>query len=265
LTEQNTQQLQQKDEQLRLQQEDLNAKMQLLRDEITAKDNVIQEKDNEIAQKIALIESINKEKEEKDAQIAQLQQQISALQNENQDLINRIIAATQFISEATNRFRELSDPSAFNQAELDAKFQEIETSIQQISNAIQGNSQQPIQQTQMRLPLNTTILFENSQFLLGELINQIKIKAQQDNRPNNKYSLVLNQLRGAIDESDVVSILEKNNINITSDGKIRGGRKTKKNKKQKGGYTYKTQSKRKTITSSLREVGRGRSRTHKRI
>ena len=77
--------------------------------------------------------------------------------------------------------------------------------------------------------------------------------------------MTLKQLRNASDEDDVNTILLKNNIGKSNNGKINGGKrfkKTKKNRKQKGGFTYKTNSKRNRLstTSSIRSSGRGRGR-----
>ena len=284
LTDQHTQALLQKDEQLKAQQDANTAQIQQLQAEIAAKEEelnkTISDVGNNAAQLQAQIEQLTREKQEKDAQIAQLQGQITDLQNENQDLINRIIAATQAIAAATNRLQELNDPAAFNEAELDVKFQELEASVQEISNAIQAGPQNVAQNVpqnvaqnvpqnvaQQRIPGNTRILYENTQFTLDDLRNQLQEKSRQDPRPNNKYSQVLQQLQGANDEDDVKSILQSASIMTTRNGKIKGGKKTKKNKKvrkQKGGYTYKVNSKRRSITtSSLRSSsGRGRGRGH---
>jgi DNA repair exonuclease SbcCD ATPase subunit len=274
LTDKHTQELQQKDEQLRLQQEDNNARIKQLQDEIAAKEaelnKTITDIGNNTAQLQAQIEQLTREKQEKDAQIAQLQGQITALQNENQDLINRIIAATQAIAAATNRLQELNDPTAFNEAELDVKFQELEASVQEISNAIQAGPQNvPQNVPQQRMPGDTIILYENTQFTFDNLRKQIQDKSRQDGRPNNKYSQVLQQLQRATDADDVITILNNSNIMTTRNGTIKGGKKTKKNnkvRKQKGGYTYKLNSKRRSITtSSIRSsTGRGRGQSKRR-
>jgi DNA repair exonuclease SbcCD ATPase subunit len=277
LTDQHIQELQQKDEQLRLQQEANNARIKQLQDEIAAKEaelnNTITDVGNNATQLQAQIEQLTREKQQKDAQIAQLQGDIAALRDENTDLYNRIVAATQAIAEATNRLGELNDPATFNEAELDAKFQELEESIQRISNVIQAGPPQPGPPQggppqagppqpgpQQRIPGNTRILYENVQFTFDSLSRQLETKAQQDPRPNNKYSQALQQLQGANDADDVVAILNANRIGTTRNGGIKGGKKTKKIRKQKGGYTYKVNSKRRSITTSpsLRSSATGR-------
>jgi chromosome segregation ATPase len=273
LTEQHTQELQQKDEQLRLQQEANNARIKQLQDEIAAKEaelnNTITDVGNNATQLQAQIDQLNREKQEKDNQIAQLQGDITALQTENQDLINKIIAATQAIAEATNRLQDLNDPAAFNEAELDAKFQELEASVQQISNAIQGNpvannqaSGRPIA-GQSILPPDTPIAFKGQNLTVGLIRNQLGNKPQVDRITNgpSKYALALRGLNNAQTPEQVLQALTSSGVDAKN-GSIYGGKKTKKNKKvrkQKGGYTYKLNSKRRSIsTSSSRSSASGR-------
>ena len=274
LTDQHTQELQQKDEQLRLQQEANNAAIKKLQDEIAAKEaelnNTITDVGNNATQLQAQIDQLTREKQEKDNQIAQLQGEITALQTENQDLVNRIIAATQAISDATIRLRDLNDPASFNEAELDAKFQELEASVQQISNAIQGNPVANNQASgnlaagQNRLPPDTQINFKGQNLTLGLIRNQLGSKPQADRNNNNrpsKYALALRGVNNANTPEEVLQALTSSGVDAKN-GSIYGGKKTKKNKKvrkQKGGYTYKLNSKRRSIsTSSSRSSASGR-------
>ena len=273
LTDQHTQALLQKDEQLKAQQDANTAQIQQLQAEIAAKEEelnkTISDVGNNAAQLQAQIEQLTREKQEKDAQIAQLQGDITALQTENQDLINRIVAATQAIAEATNRLQDLNDPAAFNEAELDAKFQELEASVQQISNAIQGNpvannqaSGRPIA-GQSILPPDTPIAFKGQNLTLGLIRNQLGSKPQVDRITNgpSKYALALRGLNNAQTPEQVLQALNSSGVDAKN-GSIYGGKKTKKNKKvrkQKGGYTYKVNSKRRSIsTSSSRNSASGR-------
>jgi len=276
LTEQHTQELQQKDEQLRLQQEANNARIKQLQDEIAAKEaelnNTITDIGTNTTQLQAQIEQLTREKQEKDNQIAQLQGDITALQTENQDLINRIIAATQAIAEATNRLQDLNDPAAFNEAELDAKFQELEASVQQISNAIQGNpvannqaSGRPVA-GQSILPPDTPIAFKGQNLTVGLIRNQLGSKPQVDRITNgpSKYALALRGLNNAQTPEQVLQALNSSGVDAKN-GSIYGGKKTKKNKKvrkQKGGYTYKLNSKRRSISTSSRSSASGRGIGH---
>ena len=82
--------------------------------------------------------------------------------------------------------------------------------------------------------------------------------------------MTLQQLRNASDVTDIISILDHSGITAKTNGELMGGKnakKTKKIKKQKGGYTYKAASKRRSIskTSSMRSsLGRGRKTLSKR-
>ena len=281
LTDQHAQELQQKDEQLKLIQEDNASKMKQLQDEIAAKETELNQQvadvGNNAGQLQTQIEQLTKEKQEKEDQITGLQEQITGLQTENQDLISRIMAATQAIIESTNRLGELNNPDAFNEAELNAKFKEVEASIQQISNAIQGNSVannqlaagQP-ESVKGKLPPDTPIIIDGINFTLGSIITQLKAKKQKVKHTGepNKYTLALDAVYKANTPEEVIEAL-KSNVTLKN-GAIMGGKKTRKNKKQrkqKGGYTYKVNSKRKSITTaSIRSGGsiRGRRITKRR-
>jgi chromosome segregation ATPase len=271
LTDQNTQQLLEKDEQLRLLQEKNTAEMNQLKEAIEVKEKEIQQKGvdagNNAAQIQAQIEQLTSENQSKQQMIEKLQGDITALQSENDELIERIIAATQAINDATNSLEVLNDPTAFNEKELAAKFQEIETSIQEISNAIQGNSQ-----GQQRLPPEPPIEINGQIFTLAEIRKQLNIKKQMltKNNPNaeNKYALALKAINNATTPEALIQALQSNGIDVKN-GSIMGGKKTKKNrknKKQKGGYTYKSNSKRRriTTTSSRRNSVMGRVSTKRR-
>ena len=217
------------------------------------------------AQLQAQIDQLTREKQEKDTQIGQLQAQITALQNENQDLISRIVAATHAISDSTNRLRELNDPASFNEADLDAKFQELEASVQQISNAIQGNpvaNNQSSGQVQNRLPPDTPINFKGQNLTLALIRNQLGSKPQVDRNTNqpSKYALALRGDNNSKTPQEVLQALNSSGVDAKN-GSIYGGKKTKKYRKQKGGYTYKLNSKRRSLsTSSIRGSASGRGR-----
>jgi len=277
LTDQHTLELQQKDEQLKAQQEENTKQIQQLQAEIAAKEAELNKKISDIgtntAQLQAQIDQLTREKQEKDTQIGQLQGEITALQNENQDLISRIVAATQAISDSTNRLRELNDPASFNEADLDAKFQELEASVQQISNAIQGNpvaNNQSSGQVQNRLTPDTPINFRGQNLTLGLIISQLGSKPQVDrNKPGNqpsKYALALRGVNYAQTPQEVLQALNSSGVDAKN-GSIYGGKKTKKHRKQKGGYTYKLNSKRRSLsTASIRgsTSGRGRGNSKRR-
>lgn len=311
LTEENTKQLQEKADQLTALQEQNNVEMKKLQDEIAAKEAALNQQGSEAGEKSnqiqSQIEQLNAENQSKQQMIDTLKNDITALKSENDDLIKRIISATQAISEATGKLREFENPAAFNQTDLDAKFTEIEQSLQQISNSIQGNSVEINQESpqilpqqnnnnnnnnvdkvatrltaQGRLPLDAQIQIDGKIFTLEEIRKQLAEKKRILSRNNpkaaNKYDAALNAIQLAASQEDVIKGLRSNNIDIKN-GAVMGGKKTKKNKKpknknQKGGYTYKSNAKRRnlitssmrnpTITSSRRNSARGRGYTKRR-
>ena len=111
------------------------------------------------------------------------------------------------------------------------------------------------------MPENTIITIDGFQKPLSQIVNDLKGKTKQDPRPDSKYAQALQQIYSATDADDVLQIMTHNNIQYNrSSGVLRGGktkkirknRKTKKirkYKKQRGGFTYKSNAKRKRLTS----------------
>lgn len=283
--------IKQRDEQLRLQKEDNDEKIKLLQDEIGKKDAELNQRigdlGNNASQLQSQIEQLTKDSVDKQTRIEQLQGEITALQVENQDLIQRIITATQAIYESTNKLQELNNPASFNETELNAKFEELEDSIRQISSAIQGQpvaNQNRVQKQVSKISGDTQIslldISDNQQkkLTINEVQQEIMRKANQIPQPN-KYSITLDELRKIINTGDIQgiqsiqSILDSNNITLKN-SKIMGG-KTKKNKKgrklqktkkirkhkkQKGGFSYKQSSKRRSISTNSSVKGKGRTK-----
>ena len=83
------------------------------------------------------------------------------------------------------------------------------------------------------------------------IINELNRKISQPNS-GKKYTDALNELRKpGVTVADIQPILSKNNISYKNN-QIMGGKKTKrtrKMRKQKGGFTYKN-SRRRSITSN---------------
>lgn len=89
-----------------------------------------------------------------------------------------------------------------------------------------------------------------------------KIKQVTKNNPDavSKYTSVLNALNEAQTPENASSLINS----IYKNGIIFGGRRTKKNKKQKGGFTYKPTSTRRSISSSQSPIRRFTKRHGKR-
>jgi|688.fasta_scaffold313268_2 chromosome segregation ATPase len=256
LTEQNTQKLLEKDEQLKLQQEDCAGKMKNLQDEIAAKDLEIARLrsvfENEYGNMRRQIDELNRQNQELQQNIQQLQEQLRILQEENEDLKNRIISATMAIMEATNRLQELNDPSTFDQAGLNTAFAEVEASIQDISNAIQGRGNAVIQERQSN---PNVVNFQGVQLDVNDIIQQLKSKPTKNSFGND--TSYIKALRAIQSGTNPEQALADAKVPVKN-GKIMGGKtKKRKHKKQRGGFTYKNNAKRRTFTSSLKTTSTG--------
>ena len=267
LTQESQQKLAEQQQANQVEIQRLEQESNALHQEISEKTDIITHLQQQLAAKTAEAESHTKNiastQEQTQQQIEQLTQQITALEAENNDYLERIKAATQAIHQATAALEALENsipPDAETGRNVDALFDEINQSIQNISGVIQGRvpanaPPQPVPSAvakNPKLPLSTPFNYLNKQFTLGELITDLRSK------PSNNalgvltpYALSLQQLSGATDAGDITYILQKNGIKLTKNGKISGGNRTKKNrrKKQKGGFTYR-HTKRRSITSS---------------
>ena len=155
-----------------------------------------------------------------------------------------------------------------NIQDVEKAFAEIEASIQDISSAIQGqnlpqrqNQGQGQRQQQVSVPLDTPVTISGQSIDFGDAINELKRKASQISDPNNKYAKALAAVYSATNVDEINNALKSVDF---KNGKITGG-KTKKVKKQKGGFKYNILTKRKRLTtttgysvSDTRGRGRGR-------
>ena len=195
------------------------------------------------------------------SQIAKLNQDIEALKKENDDLIQRIIAATQAIKQATENLETLANSVPNQQSEqyINQLFAEIEESIKNISGVLQGNpiqpGPQPGPQPQPSQRINSSQLISVQvpggaleQVPFSTIIAGVQKKAGQSGNVQ-KYKDALKPLRQATTPQQVTDILNQFNISYKN-GAIMGGKKTKKLRKQKGGFTYKLNSKRKGLSTS---------------
>jgi chromosome segregation ATPase len=206
--------------------------------------------------------------------IAQLENEKSVLQKMNDDLIKRIIAATEAINNATSQLEELTNQAFYDKSNQDvsAIINEIEASLQQIINTIQGNTntatpnpsvslsgpRQSNQSTpeQRNRNINMNGNQSNLNFLLSDLKNKsndvIRNTGQQNNKYINAYDFIDFNLASNPNMSEdelnmmVKSALSQNGIQLYGNfNKVKGGynmslKKTKKyNKKAKSHHTRK--------------------------
>jgi ABC-type transporter Mla subunit MlaD len=205
---------------------------------------------------------------------ADLQRQVDGLKAENDDLINRLKAANTAIMNALQSLDRLSDEAVNqqNMQNVNAAFAEVEKSLMEINAAIQGASSPssaaptsgtlPSSSLRLPIPPNTLITVNQIngppfQISYGELINQLKERARLPNGRGKKYQDALDGLINITNPNEVPSILNKF-INFKNE-KVFGGKKSKsitkknKNKKQKGGFHYKTSSRRKSLITSFKK------------
>lgn len=258
--------------------DELMAKIKENDDKILELQTQLQQKTDEAA---AHVQSINDAQSQGQTQVAQLQKEIEELKTENNDLIQRIIGATKAIQQATSDLETLVNyvPNQQTDDEMEQLFSEIQLSIQNISSAIQGNPAAANAATVQRIQPNEEITLQDTgsgspvQIQYNVILQQLKAKSAIKGSGGQKYKDALLQLKTAQNPQDVAPILSRNGITFKNNA-IMGGRKTKKiyktNKtkkirKQKGGYTYRNSVKRRSITSTSSarsSKGRGLTKRH---
>jgi chromosome segregation ATPase len=246
----------------------LTAKQEELKKQISECDAKIQNYEQQIQEKDAAITSAQQNTQgsiqQFNEQLAKVNQEKQELTNFNNELIEKIKSATGAISEAADDLVILFNvaPNAKTQTEVNGILKQVNESIQRISNALSGSGEQ---QSKIAPDTNINIAQNNGKTMnlsYGEILNRLKNKVDQGrNNPSvsPKYKLAYNEIRNATNSMEINDIIKKYSINFTADS-IQGGRKTKKhgkqnkqtNKirqtKQKGGFTYKTTFKRRSIS-----------------
>jgi chromosome segregation ATPase len=262
-------------EQITMQSEESLQRLQQQQTELTKKIDDCEAKINDLEQQL-------KSKEEELTKINQdniiqqnataestqnLQQQIESLTKQNEDLIQRIIQTTQIINESADEFDTIlkSVPNAQTQEEVNELLKQIEESIENISNALQGQGQQQSEANKLNFNTPINILDFQGNFsttiskseLLKLLNKNDKALSKYNPSASNKYREAVEYINNlqSTNPEDITNYLKEKRIVVNKNKTIPilGGRKTKKirkqKKKQKGGFTYNTNSKRKSIMS----------------
>lgn len=249
LTEANQKQLQEQEQQLTQRINECEQKIAGLEQQLRDKENEHQQARQQLDQS----------QNQAQGQVTDLQRQIEQLNQMNQQLVNRLMAATEAINQATDDLVQLTEsvPNVRTKQEVDALLnqitQQIEQSIENIGRAAQGQPQHSNGGvTQPTIRNNTIISINGNDIEFGQLKNKLEAKSKQvyinTKNANNKYKQTLDKLTNATSGEEVQYILNRNAI-VFKNGTIMGGRKTKKNRKQKGGFTYKKSFRRRSITS----------------
>jgi chromosome segregation ATPase len=259
LTEESKSRLLQQQNELTSKITDCENKIQKYEQQLKDKDQTIQtEKQNIISTSQSLQQTIDS-----------LTQEKNALSQENDQLIGRIMEATQAINDAATALEYISAgvPNAQTQQEVNTLLQQIEHSFENIGRALQS---QP--QTQQNITPDTIIqitdyLGQNIEVKYNDILKMLVEKSKKDGEQFDKYRKALAEIRNS-PIAGVNRILQSNNIQYKNNIIMGGRRKTKKNKKnkQKGGFTYKSTYRRKSISSvskSSRKSSRSTKQRHK--
>jgi archaellum component FlaC len=250
--------------QLEEQEKQLTVKINECEQKIVNFEKQLQDKENEHNQTKQQLEQLQNQSQD---QSTNLQKQVEQLNQQNQQLVERLVAATEAIHQATEDLAMLTEsvPNVTTKAEVDELLngitQKIEQSIEQIGRAAQGQPPHseggvtplnPNDGHTQGIPPNEIININGENIAYGQLIQMLRTKDKQVRKrdPNNKYKQALDRLKTITSGSQVESALTESGV-IFKNNVVSGGRKTKKNRKQKGGFIYKTSFKRKNITSHL--------------
>jgi len=255
--------------------EEKNTQIQTLQNEITGKDTEIERLTRELESKNNQLEQLNLQTNQNDVRLNELQSRNEELVIENTDLTHIITEATTAIRIAIERMREFNNPNAFNETGKDDILRTINESIENINNIIsgapnQGSPPPPMQASFRNItnpPLPTFEITDKNgnkiQYQTSKIIKQLEDKINNPNiKDKSKYKLALKEIN---DGADIVTTLDKH---VTFKNNIISGGKTKKRrkyKKQRGGFTYKHNAKRKTFSTTL-NIAKGNSKkTSKRF
>jgi len=206
-------------------------------------------------------------------QIDVLNGQVAALTTQNADLKSRIEAATVAINQASGNLEQLINafPNAQSNEDFRGIFDEITQSIQDIDHLIEGNgipiNPGPVPPVPVPVPprsktRNNSVLPPDTMITVQTIEGtplQIRFSTLVvdlgNKRGVQKYIQTLAEVRAATTPEEVSRILQKDGIKYKN-GKMMGGRKTKKLRKQKGGFLYKTNTKRRSLSSNSKRRSR---------
>jgi len=262
---------QENQQRLQEQEQQLTQKIDECEGKITDLQNQLQSKTNEYQE---TYQQLEQQQNTSQGQVADLQSQIDNLTRENQELIQMLTSATEAINQVNNELETIVNtvPNAQTKQEVDSLFnqiiQQLQDSIQNISRAAQGNPTANL----------VNVAKPGQQYDVDANFNNL-MTIHANNTQTNQYTIFMRTLRkrgplkNSIDQNinnaqrgdsvaiqNLKQILEQNRLIVPA--QRAGKRKTmKKHRKQKGGFTYKTNSKRRSITS---KTSRRSSRTSSR-
>ena len=281
-----------REQQLRIQEEICNKRLQeiqnqidVLNAEISTRDNTINDLTKQLRNESfdlqSKIEKLTEQKTLNENEILQKNEIVDRLQAENNELRALIIKATESVKKAISRLSEFNTQDSFDIEGRDRILKEINTSIENINTLINGVANSPAQlanpskesseeyiingvansQAQLANPSEESseeYIIQGVRFNKKTLIQKLSKKAKQvpkDYTGNtSKYVVALEAINTGTHPNEA---LLNNHITIKN-GIITGGKtKRRKYNKQRGGFTYKNNAKRRPFTSKLRTTSTG--------
>jgi chromosome segregation ATPase len=248
----NQRQLQEQEQQLTQKINDCEAKITDLQSQLQSKTDEHQQTSQQL----------DDHKTQTQGQVADLQKQIDELTKFNQELIQRLKTATEAINEANDELASIveSVPNAQTKQEVDSLLnqitQQLEDSILNISRAAQGQPMTNLvniapsgQPYDVETNFNNLMAIHANNTQTNQYTTFIRTLKRRGALQNSINKIINNAQRG--DQASIQQlkeILQQNRLIVPA--QHAGKRKTmKKRRKQKGGFTYKTNSKRRSITS----------------
>lgn len=238
----------------------LNAKIAESEKKINDLEAQLKEKEQQHTELQGRHQAIETEHNEKNTRLADLNANIDKLKEENnklRDYLTQLLGNIDTLAIELNGM--LNDSlEADDQNRINDMLNSIKNTIDDLTRETpSAQINQPEQQP--TLPLNTSI----GTTTYGEIINRVKAliedkKNRGSRRDVDRYTNLLNELLKANTQADVLKLLDRTRLrnnyfdyDILNNTKF-GGRKTRKNKKnkQKGGFVYKSNTKRKSISHS---------------
>jgi hypothetical protein len=210
----------------------------------------------------------------KTAESSGLSSNLAALQSENNTLKQQMNKASALMVDATTLLGNLKPENA---AAIKQQIQSLQASIGEINRILGSGSRSGANgpSAGQQATGDDMIPLRQVNIQLSDALSELNRKAKQNPRNMfgaSKFVKAQNELK-ALQERDSYTIenIQKilNNVGFTSDGTLKGGRKTrrkhkkqnKKTKKQRGGYHYNEHARRRkiTTTSSVRNSRSKRS------
>jgi chromosome segregation ATPase len=266
------------DEQYRQKEQELTAKINECEGKLTTCEQQLRDKTAEHAQAAQAVDAVQ---ERTQTNVQNLQQQITGLTEQNNMLVQRLISATEAIHSATENLQMLTSeaPNAQTKEEVDQLIRQItsqiEQSIENIGRATQGQQGQG-QTTSSATSYNVDENYDKLIRLYTKDGDKRQFLAFMQTINGTAANSINQHIKKAVDNADesainaIKSVLSVNQLVVQTP--ILGGktkkykytymknktrkRRAHKRKHHKGGFTYKSNSKRKSISNSRKSMSK---------